>query len=94
MKLLIWWQGSALDKQLGQTLDQWKKLSQKMQKQSIFCNVSVLLESISASIVNLKDKHNSEEATKLLDPSISPEICVKNNFKQQKDTCYSWKFKF
>lgn len=54
-----------------------------------FCNVSVLLESISASIVNLKDKHNSEEATKLLDPSISPEICVKNNFKQQKDTCYS-----
>ena len=59
-----------------------------------FCNVSVLLESISASIVNLKDKHNSEEATKLLDPSISPEICVKNNFKQQKDTCYSWKFKF
>ena len=77
MELLTWWQGSTLDKQLGQTLDQWKTLSQKMQKQPILCNVLVLLESLNASIVNLKDKYNSEEATKLLDPSISPEICVK-----------------
>ena len=59
-----------------------QKLSQKSQKLSILCNLSALSESLSALITNLKEKYYSKVAKKLLDPSISPEVRIENNFKQ------------